>query len=171
MSPMKRPTSPRAARPLSPRLMEQTAASATRQAQRPVVPPRRGGGMGAGSTYNEAAAAQAASGAPLDDVRAKMMEAVQLRAEMRKQRILERVAAAKEATPASTSQAAFKDPSEQWVDYVEKCAHVSGKWDANRRANTAEALTRAHKTANRIFPERGGDGAPEATFGGCSPVV
>ncbi len=56
-------------------------------------------------------------------------------------------------------------------DYVEKCAHVSGKWDANRRANTAEALTRAHKTANRIFPERGGDGAPEATFGGCSPVV
>ena len=165
MSPMKRPTSPRAARPLSPRLMEQTAASATRQAQRPVVPPLRGVGMG--STYNEAAgpaAAQAASGAPLDDVRAKMMEAVQLRAEMRKQRILERVAAAKEATPASTSQAAFKDPSEQWVDYVEKCAHVSGKWDANRRANTAEALTRAHKTANRIFPERGGDGAPEAMF-------
>jgi len=162
MSPMKRPLSPRAARPLSPRLMEQTAASATRQAQRPVVPPLRGVGMG--STYNEAAAAQAASGAPLDDVRAKMMEAVQLRAEMRKQRILERVAAAKEATPASTSQAAFKDPSEQWVDYVEKCAHVSGKWDANRRANTAEALTRAHKTANRIFPERGGDGAPEATF-------
>ena len=65
---------------------------------------------------------------------------------------LQNAAAAKEATPNSTSQAAFKAPEEQWVDYIEKCAHVSGKWDSNRRANTEEALSRAHKTTERIFP-------------------
>ena len=91
-----------------------------------------------------------------DAARERMIAAVQLRAELRKQRIRDRVA--EESTQKSTAQVAYQDPSDQWHSYLAKCA-LGGK-DANRRAASVEAVRRAHKTSDRVFAS---DEAPAVT--------
>ena len=142
-SPAARTASPDSRRPFSPRLMASTAASALRAAQKPTVPPLRGLGNNENACspnrqHSAAARERAASESE------KLMQAVQLRQEMRMQRIRDRMVKAE----VSTSQAAFRDPDEQWGEYLAKCGSVGGK---NRRLSCEEGLLRAHKTAERIF--------------------
>lgn len=128
--------------------MQPTAASVARAAARPVVvPPLRG--LGADVLDYSRGLQKVAHETVL-------REAVQLREEMRKERIRSRSVDAW-----STSQAAFQDPAEQWQTYIERCGHVNGKWDTNRRVNSAEARSRMHKTADRIFSSSD-DPAPSA---------
>jgi len=89
-------------------------------------------------------------------------QSVQVREEMRKQRIRNRSV----DSNFSTSQSAFQDPADQWEGYIERCGHVNGKWDTNRRVNSAEARSRAHKTADRIFAsaDSAAPSAADSTF-------
>ena len=90
-------------------------------------------GEGAGPATNSAA-------------REAMREAVQMRSELRKQRIQQRV------EEASTQEAAFQDPSEQWQSYLARC----GRWSPGGRGRkpSPDRQRLAHQTSQRIFSEQ-----------------
>lgn len=121
--------SPRRAAPGSPRFMQSTASAATRTAGKT----NTFAGEGAGPATNAAA-------------REAMREAVQLRSQMRQQRIRERV------EEASTNEAAYQDPAEQWQTYLSRC----GRWSPGGRGRKAspDRQRLAHQTSQRIFTEQ-----------------
>ena len=78
-----------------------------------------------------------------NEARAQMLRSVQLRSQLRQQRIRERV------EMATTAEAAYLNPNEQWESYLAKC----GKWSPGGRRPSPERLRLAHQTAGRIFSE------------------
>jgi hypothetical protein len=162
MSPSPRAVSPspRAAspRPLSPRLLQPTAASLAGSAKKAAPGPLKADaplyssfeGTTTGNENSRAAAARAA----------------ELRSELRKQRIRER------SEEASTAEADFQDPRDQWGNYVQRC----GKWSPTGRVRkpSPDKLRLAHNTRERIFSEQSANA--EATMaemagGGLGPVL
>jgi hypothetical protein len=101
------------------------------------------------------------------DAREAMKRSVELRSQLRQQRIRDR------AEEASTSEAAFQPPAEQWQSYLEKC----GKWSPGgrmKRGQSPERSRLAHQTHNRIFTEHAADvedAVQAQAGGGLSSVV
>ena len=101
-----------------------------------------------------------------ENSRAAAARAAELRSELRKQRIRER------SEEASTAEADFQDPRDQWGNYVQRC----GKWSPTGRVRkpSPDKLRLAHNTRERIFSEQSANA--EATMaemagGGLGPVL
>ena len=126
----------------SPSFMRPTAATATRTLLGSSPAGLRAGSMAASA----ASMADLAVGSNLNaEARAQALRAVQLRSQLRQQRIKERV------EQASTAEASYMNPAEQWESYLARC----GKWSPNGRGRkpSPERLRLAHQTATRIFSE------------------
>lgn len=104
--------------------------------------------------------AMATGGTMNAEARAQALRAVQLRSQLRQQRIKERV------EQATTAEAAYLNPSEQWESYMARC----GKWSPGGRGRkpSPERLRLAHQTATRIFSESAA-AAEEAVIAAVGP--